>query len=247
MQRVEKQPRYETLMKNPRIDIASIRREQIVDAAVAVIAEQGLQSLSLSEIEKRVGMARGHLTYYFPAKEAILLAVFDRLLQLTGERHGQEKEISESATTEEMLLLILQLILGEPSANAEFHALQYTFLSQIGHREDFRQRLASLYEDWRTQMAARLSDDHANGRTRRSVPPRAMASLIQAMLHGLAMQLVADPNAFNRPEMLDLCLDVVGSYLKTAAPAAPRTGKKGLRKAAVVNGNHAGKRRSNRP
>ena len=44
-------------MKTPRIDIGSIRREQIVDAAVAVIAEQGLQHLSLSEIEKKVGMS----------------------------------------------------------------------------------------------------------------------------------------------------------------------------------------------
>src|SRR5579872_4672156 len=75
-------------MKTPRIDVGSIRREQIVQAAVAVIAEQGIQNLSLSEIEKKAGMARGHLTYYFPAKEDILLAVFDHLLGLMYERVG---------------------------------------------------------------------------------------------------------------------------------------------------------------
>jgi len=51
-------------MKNGRIDIASIRREQIIDAAIAVIAEQGLHHLSLSEIETRAAMSRGQLTYY---------------------------------------------------------------------------------------------------------------------------------------------------------------------------------------
>ena len=75
-------------MKNQRIDVASIRREQIVEAAVAVIAEKGLQNLSLSEIEKKAGMSRGQLTYYFPAKEDILLAVFDRLLLLMYQRIG---------------------------------------------------------------------------------------------------------------------------------------------------------------
>src|SRR5947199_6829177 len=75
-------------MKSPRIDVARIRREQIVEAAVAVITEQGFQNLSLSEIEKKAGMSRGQLTYYFPAKEDILLAVFDRLLLLTYERIG---------------------------------------------------------------------------------------------------------------------------------------------------------------
>src|SRR5215471_983041 len=75
-------------MKSQRIDIAGIRREQIVEAAVAVIAQQGLQNLSLSEIEKKAGMSRGQLTYYFPAKEDILLAVFDRLVLLTHQRVG---------------------------------------------------------------------------------------------------------------------------------------------------------------
>src|SRR5208283_1534580 len=76
-------------MNPTRIDIASIRKEQIVEAAVAVIAEQGLQNLSLSEIENKAGMKRGQLTYYFRHKEDILLAVFDRVIQLMYQRLGQ--------------------------------------------------------------------------------------------------------------------------------------------------------------
>src|SRR5207244_10274901 len=75
-------------MKNARVDVGAIRREQIVEAAVSVIAEQGLQNLSLSEIEKKAGMSRGQLTYYFRSKEDILLAVFDRLVLLTYQRIG---------------------------------------------------------------------------------------------------------------------------------------------------------------
>ena len=47
-------PFQRAFMKPSRIDIASIRKEQIVEAAVAVIAEQGLHHLSLSEIENRI-------------------------------------------------------------------------------------------------------------------------------------------------------------------------------------------------
>src|SRR5438270_11535626 len=84
-------------MKSQRINIASIRREQIVEAAVSIIAEQGLQNLSLSEIEKKAGMSRGQLTYYFPAKEDILLAVFDRLIRMMHERHGAGHEADGAA------------------------------------------------------------------------------------------------------------------------------------------------------
>ena len=63
-----------------RLDVAGVRREQIVEAAIEIIASQGLPKLSLSKIEQRAGMTRGQLTYYFPTKESILLAVFDRML-----------------------------------------------------------------------------------------------------------------------------------------------------------------------
>jgi AcrR family transcriptional regulator len=237
-------------MKNPRLNIGSIRREQVVDAAVAVIAEQGLQRLSLSEIEKRVGMARGHLMYYFPAKEDILLAVFDRLLQLMCQRNqvtgGRDFDQAPPDSAAEAFRLLLPGVMGVAETNPEFHALQYTFLSQIGHREDFRRRLASLYEEWRTHMARRLSDDRAEGKTARAVPPRTMASLIQAILHGLAVQLAADPNAFDRQEMMDLCLDVVGSYLGARPPGARRN-KKVRHKAPPADSSRTGEHRPKRP
>jgi hypothetical protein len=34
--------------------------------------------------------------------------------------------------------------------------------------------------------------------------------LVQALVHGLSMQLLADPNAFDRTSMLELCVDLLG-------------------------------------
>src|SRR5262249_51482967 len=221
-------------MKQPRIDIASIRREQIVEAAVAVIAEQGLHHLSLSEIEKKAGMARGQLTYYFPTKEAILLAVFDRLLLLMYQRLGRPEGATETTTCAEaacprgawdIIRYLFTAVLTRPPVSPEFHCLQYTFLSQIGYREDFRQRLATLYGEWRGNMAQGVADDVASGKVTRPVPPRAMATLIQALLHGLAMQAAADPAAFDGEEMLNLCLDVLNNYMGVRDSAASPTAK----------------------
>src|SRR5205085_2324885 len=160
-------------MKNGRVDVGRVRREQIVEAAVAVIAERGLQGLSLSEIEKKAGMSRGQLTYYFPAKEDILLAVFDRLLQLMYQRIGTPaEEACGDHGGWELICHLLDSLVGRPPVSPEFHCLQYTFLSQIGHRDDFRQRLATLYEMWRTGMAERLGHDLAERPPARPVSPR---------------------------------------------------------------------------
>ena len=210
-------------MKTPRIDIGTIRRQQIVEAAVAIIAEQGLQNLSLSQIEKKAGMSRGQLTYSFPAKEDILLAVFDRLLQLMYERI-QDQQGSEKAECPasggEWIRHLLRTVLLNPPASPEFNCLQYTFLSQMSHRGDFRESLARLYEEWRTGLAHGLGGNLA---PTQPISARTMASLVQGILHGLAMQLAADPQAFNREEMLELCLDVLGNLFQSNGrlPLAP--------------------------
>jgi len=203
-------------MKTSRIDIASIRKEQIVEAAVAVIAERGLHNLSLSEIENKAGMKRGQLTYYFRHKEDILLAVFDRVIQLMYQRLGRPPGGTGDDWPNsgwEAAKYLLEAILTKPPLSKEFNCLQFTFLSQIGYREDFRRRLATLYEEWRSHMAEGFAGDLATSNGRRKLHPRALATLVQALLHGLAVQAAADPAAFDGREMMALCLDVLGSYL----------------------------------
>jgi AcrR family transcriptional regulator len=212
-------------MTTPRIDIGSIRREQIVAAAVAVIAERGLQHLSLSEIENKVGMSRGQLTYYFKAKEDILLAVFDRLLAMMCRQHGgdpsrpHDEHPFAKMRYLEIVGHLLEMILHKPNLNPEFGSLQYTFLSQIGHRDDFRQRLANLYEEWRSHGMEHLERDLAERPAVRPVSPRAVATLVQAILHGLAMQTAVDPDAVDGGEVAELCLDMLRTYLWAGQPA----------------------------
>jgi AcrR family transcriptional regulator len=213
-------------MKTPRIDIGRIRRGQIVEAAVAVITERGIQRLTLSEIEKKAGMSRGQLTYYFKAKEDILLAVFDRLLQLLYERVGKEAQKRGAPPCEmpgwQRTRHLLETVILRPRASAEFDCLQHTFLSQIGHRKDFRDRLATLYEEWRSGMGQGLASDlvpHVN------VSPRALATFVQAILHGLSVQLMADPNAFDRREVLNLAVGLLAPYFRSATQPVAKPGK----------------------
>lgn len=225
-------------MKSARIDIGSIRRGQIVEAAVAVIAEKGLHNLSLSEIETKAGMSRGQLTYYFPTKEAILLAVFDRVLQLIHERVGTPGGRDEDEVGGwEWVQHLFTKILGGPPVTPVFAVLQYTFLAQIGQREDFRRRLAEVYEEWRTNLGRGLAADAGARRVGRKASPRAVATVVQALLHGLAMQAAADPDAFDRDEVLNLCLDLLGTYLEVTPRPRPR--RKRPTKHSAANGSSA--------
>lgn len=203
-----------------RIDVASIRREQIIEAAAHIIVEQGLHNLSLSKIEQRAKMKRGQLTYYFPTKETILLAVFDHLLFLMLKRLDPNfpnfKEKMGIPSAWECFLQQFPLMLKTDPIGKEFHALQFTFLAQVSHREDFRKRLADGFEEWRTALAAhwQVTAKPALELARR-VNPRTISSFIQAIIHGLGVQLTADPEAFDRQEMLEFCLGMLAPLFVT--------------------------------
>ena len=206
--------------------MASIRREQIVEAAVGIIVHEGIHKLSLSRIEEQAGMSRGQLTYYFKTKEDILLAVFDRTLRIMCEQHGAAvpDAPSDAPPIWERLRWLFQTLLGPSPPNPEFPSLQYTFLAQMGHREDFRQRLASLYDHWRQSLAADWEKTPQRERPEaQGVSPRVLASFVQALLHGLTTQLAADPEAFDREEMLEFCFRMLAPFF---APAAPKARKR---------------------
>lgn len=196
-------------------DIAQLRRDQIMDAAEAIIAGQGIHRLSLANIEERAGMSRGQLTYYFPTKESILLAVFDRMLRRMIERAMQSdgpKPMTGRAWECVRHGLGKQLDPAWPSADErDFFSLVYTFLAQMGHREDYRDKLSERYAEWREFITA---DVVGSVPEPRPVSPRVTAGLIQALFHGLAMQLAVDPEAFDRGEMLEACVRLLAPLFK---------------------------------
>ena len=122
-------------------------------------------------------------------------------------------------------------VLLKPRASTEFDCLQHTFLSQISHRDDFRERLATLYGEWRSHMGEGLASDlvpNAN------VSPRALATFVQAILHGLSVQLMADPNAFDRQEVLALTVRLLEPFFRSATQPAVKPDPNSAKK----NGTH---------
>jgi len=63
---------------------AEQRREQLLDAAVAVIAEHGLERATTRAITDRAGLALGAFHYVFDSKDELLEAVAERVARTWG-------------------------------------------------------------------------------------------------------------------------------------------------------------------
>jgi len=55
------------------------RREEILDAAVLVLGERGIENLSLAQLAQALGFSTYALTYHFGAREEVLAAVAEHV------------------------------------------------------------------------------------------------------------------------------------------------------------------------
>src|SRR5919107_3420731 len=79
-------------MSEPRRDgvrdlVVRARREQIVEAATRVFAEKGFRRATTREVARAAGVSEGTIYNYFEDKDALLLAILDRLNE-TERRAG---------------------------------------------------------------------------------------------------------------------------------------------------------------
>lgn len=58
------------------------KRDAIVHAASVLISQNGVQATTLSEVARAIGLNATSVTYYFPRKDALIVAVYEATLEL---------------------------------------------------------------------------------------------------------------------------------------------------------------------
>jgi TetR/AcrR family transcriptional regulator, fatty acid metabolism regulator protein len=76
---------------------SDIRREQIVEAALGLIATQGLARLSMASVARRVGLVPSALYRDFGSKQDILQAAIQRVGQKAGEILREVRDLTPNA------------------------------------------------------------------------------------------------------------------------------------------------------
>lgn len=81
--------------------------EQIIDAAVKVIAENGYYHSQVSKIAKEAGVADGTIYLYFENKEDILISLFEEKMGHFVEKI--KEKMQDESSVEKRLLILIQM------------------------------------------------------------------------------------------------------------------------------------------
>ncbi len=160
-------------------------RAALLDAALALMLEEGYASVTSRKVAARAGLKPQLVHYYFRTMDDLFLAVFRRGAELNLERHAQ-------ALASDQPLWALWTFSNDPAGNA----LNVEFAALANHRKTIRAEIAAYGERFRQQQVEALSPELARrGLDPDDLPPVAALVLMTAvsvivnMEEGLGMSL----------------------------------------------------------
>ncbi|WP_432560850.1 TetR/AcrR family transcriptional regulator [Kineococcus sp. SYSU DK003] len=172
------------------------RRQQILDSAICLFAERGVDGASLRSVGESIGVSHAALRHYFSSRDELLVEVYreheDRVQVDAPPAEGAVEEIARSADRNREVPGLVQLY-----STLTADALQEQHAQT---REFVRQRFARV----RADLAAKIAEGQREGRIDASVDASDAASLVIAASDGLQVQWLLDPGTVDVRRSLEL-------------------------------------------
>ncbi|MFI5472396.1 TetR/AcrR family transcriptional regulator [Streptomyces cacaoi] len=176
-------------------------REDVLAAAMEMIAERGLEKLTMAGLGREVGMSSGHLLYYFHSKDELLL----RTLEWSEGRLGVERArlLARAAPARERLEAYVDLYV--PDGHRDPH---WTLWLEVWNRSQnaavdavARDRQAAIEGAWHRDLVALLAEGVSRGEFRRVDPDR-FAARLRALLDGFSIHVAIGLRGTGREQVL---------------------------------------------
>jgi AcrR family transcriptional regulator len=165
------------------------RRQQILDSAIALFAQRGVDRASLRTIGEAIGVSHTALRHYFASRDELLVEAYR-----THEARAAGEAQAVSEVNESAVGLIVEAAERNRSIPGlvELYATLTTDALQEQHavtREFIRDRFGWLRE----LLAVRIEAGQRAGRIAPDIDPADAAALIIAASDGLQVQWLLDP------------------------------------------------------
>ena len=139
-----------------RVDVRSIRREQILEAAEHLVAQRGWAQTSFAEICREAGVSNGVLTYHFKDKEDLLLALYERT-SCTWKEHFDTECPGGFGEDVNPFLPLVREAAAAVEADPQVFLLLLRYLSEAPDHPDVRERIQGMFAEMRAKVGAEIA------------------------------------------------------------------------------------------
>jgi len=171
------------------------RRDQtetaLLNAAAELAVEHGVRSLTLARVGERAGYSRGIVTHHFGSKGALMQRLVDAVTSQFREAMFEESQ--SDSPVEQLRHLVgfyIQVVSDLQPVNRARLVLWADAVA--GGSDDVRARMMSADREFREEIEKRIQLAKTADQVAGSVDPHGLATVIIAMLRGVALQYLLD-------------------------------------------------------
>jgi TetR/AcrR family transcriptional regulator len=192
---------------------ATEKEKAIIEAALALISERGIDGATTAEIAKRAGVTEKTLFRYFPSKADLVRRVLFPLLMRVGLMRNWEKFENLLRTKDsrfrDWYVMLATDRLGTISRNP---GLARTLLLEVLQNEELREAMEKLWRQyiWRP-MVEGLEELQANGAIRKEIRVDVLARAIHCLHVGyfLARYVFVPDRKWDDPAEIDKMAEIL--------------------------------------
>jgi AcrR family transcriptional regulator len=185
------------------------RREQVLEVALDAFGAEGFRGATTADIATKVGLTEPGLLYHFPSKQELLLSVLEEREAETGKRHERTVEAGLSA-------VLLDLAKRHEADPRSIRLLLVLAAESINPDHPAHEWFVARYRRAREQCARDIAHEQGAGLVRVDIDAEAVARLLLAVLDGLELQHLLDPESGDIAGPLEAFL----ALLRGARPAS---------------------------
>jgi AcrR family transcriptional regulator len=187
------------MAKQPTTEKGRATRRRILQAASRLIAERGVDQVSLEDVEREAGVGRSQLYHYFDGRDDLLRAVIDTTTDaVLGAQDGL---LGDLGSLEAIDRWFDGLVALQDERGARGGCPIGSLVGQLAERdEETRTALVSGFERWEKPLVAGLARMQERGRLRHDASVRELADVTMAAIQGglLLTQVRRDPGQLRR-------------------------------------------------
>lgn len=193
------------------------RREEaerlILDAAVRLVAEKGLDEFTLADAGEAAGYSRGLPAHYFGSKADLLSAVADHIREWFST--GLRTRVDQRRRGLANLIAGIDFYIGACDTDRTMLLALHTVLAGALHKPPLAQTIARLNRESVEEIEGAIRAGIANGEIRRNIDPRAWSILILSSVRGIVAQWLVDPD---HVDLLPLRANLIATLKRNFAP-----------------------------
>ena len=155
----------------PIVGVKDTRKQQLIEATMASIAELGMQNTTIVSISKRAGMSSGIISHYFGGKQGLIEAALRHLLEQLGQEL-RERMARTDGSPEQRLACIVESNFSEFQRSALAAKTWLSFWARSMHEPGLKRlqqiNNARLYSNLRYSFAQVLPASQATAAARQT-------------------------------------------------------------------------------